>query len=285
MPELNQGPLSEQQGQAGPDTGSAAGDPGAAPSGGEGQANGQAAQTQQGQAGDGTQAGESTFFDPSQLPPELMSVYKQMQSAFTKKTQEIGKHRQKIEVYDQFMADPVGNLQRMAGQYGYQLSRADAKAMLNQQNGQPQNAQQGQPWQPQNWDEVMERATKMAEERIMQQISPLFQNVQQMHAKSIEQQLDSLDSNWRVYEDEMRENMRVHPSLVNDVGKLYKLSVPDDVLASKATQSALKKLEGTAKAAQVSGSGQSSRTTSAPQTVKSFDDAVAEARRQLSKGR
>ena len=297
--ESSQGPLSVSRGQAASASAAGGASTGAAPGAGDGQTGGQnQSQTlQQGQAqvqsqgqeqgqARGNPAGEAVFFDPTTLPAELMPAYKQMQAAFTRKSQDISKERQKVEAYNAFMTDPIGNLQRMATQYGYSLSKGEARTLLNnQQPGAAQNGQQGQAYQPQSWDEVFERATTIAQERIMQQMSPLFQNVQQLHAQTVERQLDDIDPGWRVHEDAMRENMRLHPTLVNDVGKLYRLSVPEEVLASKATQSALKKLDGTVKAAQVSGSGQTSRTSSAPQTVKTFDDAVAEARRQLSQRR
>ncbi len=42
--------------------------------------------------------GEETFYDPSQLPEELKPAYKQMQAAFTKKTQSIAEERKNAEI-------------------------------------------------------------------------------------------------------------------------------------------------------------------------------------------
>jgi hypothetical protein len=284
MPDPAQGPISGAQGQAvGP--GSASGQSEAAPNVSDGQTAGQGSATSQGQspASQGTPSAEPTFFDPSTLPPELMTVYKQMQSAFTKKSQEISGHRQKIQAYDAFMVDPVTNLQNMAKQYGFQLTRAEAAAAV--QSG--QQGQQGQNWEPKSWDEVMDRATQAAMEKMRVQLQPLLQNVQKIHAQTVEEQLEKIDPNWRLYEDDMRANIATHPTLVNDVSKLYRLSVPDEVFASKHTQAALKKLEGTVSAARVEGKGKiSSKTTATPQKISSFDDAVAEAKRLLaSQGR
>ena len=275
-----QGPISAAQGQAPAEP--------AAPMPADGQAQGQTPTQTDGKApAQSAQAPtiEPQFvdLDPSKLPPELLTVYKNMQSAFTKKSQSIAQERQKIEVYNAFMADPVGSLRRMASQYGLTVDRpGDNRPMTQQQAGQTGQAQDG--WQPKSWQEVLERATQEAEARIAQKFSPLLQNVQNLHAQSVEQQLAQIDPNWRVYEDDMREMIQQHPSLVNDVGKLYKLSVPDSVLASRSTQAALKKLEGTAQAAQVHGRSQTpaSGSVPAPKTIKSFDDAVAEAKRQLS---
>lgn len=44
---------------------------------------------------------EESFFDPSSIPTELVPAYKQMQSAFTKKTQEIAQQRKDAEAWKQ----------------------------------------------------------------------------------------------------------------------------------------------------------------------------------------
>jgi hypothetical protein len=43
------------------------------------------------------QSKEETFFDPKQVPEELVPAYKQMQAAFTKKTQEIASSKKEAE--------------------------------------------------------------------------------------------------------------------------------------------------------------------------------------------
>lgn len=45
-----------------------------------------------------------TFFDPKNLSPELQTVYKQMQSSYTKKTQALSEHRKKSDTLDQLIA-------------------------------------------------------------------------------------------------------------------------------------------------------------------------------------
>ena len=241
----------------------------------------------QGQAPTGTPvtSEEPSFFDLNLLTPEqreaLTPAYKQMQGAFTRKTQEIAAHRQKITEYDQFMADPVGNMQRMALQMGYSLTRAQAQDALNQQG-------QGQPeadWQPSTWGEVLLKAKEEARREIMEELKPVLGNVQAMRAESIEKQLDSIDSNWRVYEDEMRKNLQLAPALVNDPVKLYKFSVPDEVLEARATQKALARFETKSKAAAVAGKTETSRGIPADEKVIDFDSAVAAARRKLSERR
>lgn len=239
-----------------------------------------AAQMASAQAGQATQPApdnaEPSFFDPNTVPEELKPAYKQMQAQFTKRMQAISKDRQKIEAYDSFMSDPVGQLQNLASQYGFSITRGQAQQALQQQQ-----AQQQQDWQPQSWDDVMARATELAEQRVLQKLSPVIGNVQQMHASSIEAQLDKLDSNWRNYEDDMRQNLREHPSLVRDVAKLYRLSVPEEVSNSRATQAALAKLQAKTQQAQVG--GKSSTSVSAPslKQAASFEEAVQQAREML----
>jgi hypothetical protein len=48
-----------------------------------------------------TDDGSESFFDPNQVPEELKPAYKQMQAAFTKKTQEIANQRREAEEYRQ----------------------------------------------------------------------------------------------------------------------------------------------------------------------------------------
>ncbi len=241
----------------------------------------------EGQAPTGTPAAseEPSFFDLNLLTPEqreaLTPAYKQMQGAFTRKTQEIAAHRQKIAEYDQFMADPVSNMQRMAMQMGYSLTRAQAQNALDQ-TGQSQTEQD---WQPNTWGEVLAKAKDEARREIMQELQPVLGNVQAMRAESIEKQLDSIDSNWRVYEDEMRKNLQLAPALVNDPVKLYKFSVPDEVLEARATQKALARFDTKAKSAAVAGKTETSRGIPADEKVTDFDSAVAAARRKIAERR
>jgi len=45
------------------------------------------------------QSGEDSFFDPNSLSEELLPAYKQMQGAWTKKTQELAQQRKEVEAY------------------------------------------------------------------------------------------------------------------------------------------------------------------------------------------
>jgi hypothetical protein len=208
-----------------------------------------------------------------------------MQAAFTKKMQGISAHKQKIEAYDQFMRDPIGQMQQVAQQYGYSLTRAQAAAAI-----QGQEAQQPQNWEPQSWDEVMTRAKKETREEIMRELQPFLGNVQKQTAQTIERQLSEIDPQWRAYEDDMRSMLQQHPTLVNDVFMLYRLSVPEEVLTSRAVQTALAKFQSKTEQAKVSGTTRTSRSEPAPPDLTkmksgdAFNAAVEIAKKELASG-
>jgi hypothetical protein len=258
----DQSPVTLTDGQSAPAPGGIAN---AAPSVNAGQAS-SPEQTGQGQAQAPTTP-EQSFFDAQSLDPALIPAYKQMQGAFTKKMQEISKSRQKIEAYDNFTRDPIANMQAMAKQYGMTLSRAEAQAAINDQ-------QHGQDWEPKSWDDVMTRAKKEVLGEVMQQFGPIMQNVQKLQASNIEKQLAEIDPGWQQYEDDMRRELAAHPTLVNDVSKLYRLAVPEEVLTSRATQAALAKFQQKAESAKVSGTPSTSRSVPSPKKASTFQEAI-----------
>jgi len=221
----------------------------------------------------GTQ--EQTFFDPKQVPDDLLPAYKNMQRAFSKKMESLTADKQKIEAYDAFNADPVTSLQRYAKQYGYNLTRAEAEQQIQQQ---------GEDWQPQSWDDVMSRATQVAEQNLMQKFGPVLQEVQAIKKTSIERELSEIDPTWQQYEGDMRRLMEMHPTLANDAALLYKMAVPEGVLESRATQAALAKLDAKGKSAQVSGGSTTTKQPKGglPDKPVSFDDAVKAAKKKLA---
>jgi len=226
------------------------------------------------------QAAEDTFFDPRDIEgqPELQAAYKQMQSAFSKKMKGISDNRQKIEAYDAFAADPVSQLQTMARQYGYSLTRAEAAQQLQQQQNVNDN------WEPKSWDEVIQKAEERAYTRLQQEQEPLLDEVKNLRKSNLETYLDNNASDWRTYEDEMRTMLNEHPSLVNNPMALYKLAVPDDVLQSRATQQALKKMQAKGQSAAVSGASTTTKKSGnkMPDKPLSFDEAVKFAEAQLA---
>jgi hypothetical protein len=223
---------------------------------------------------------EESFFDPSTLSEELIPAYKQLQAAYTKKTQALSKDREKIQAYDAFMSNPVENLTRAAQQYGYKLQSANAPAAQGAFGG---NGSEpfGKDWQPQTWSEVRDAMLQVVTQGLSQKFAPLFEGMQRLTTSTVESKLNEIDSNWKMYEDEMTENLRAHPSLANDVSKLYRISVPEEVLRNKYTQAALKKYEEKAQSAKIS-SQSSVRSSSPPKNKKlTFSEAVEEAKRQL----
>lgn len=223
-------------------------------------------------------------FDISSLSEEGRAAYeslnKQFKSAYTKKLEAVRKDREKVDAYNQFMANPEENLKRAAQQYGFKMVPQNQPAQANQTVGDEYEG-----WQPNTWGEVESKFFPKFEQKIMQklmgQLAPVFDNLQNITSSNIERQLNDIDPDWKLYEDDMTANLKLHPTLAKDVSKLYKLSVPEEVLKNKYTQAALKKFEDKAKSAKVS-SKSSVSASSAPINKKlSFSEAVEEAKRRL----
>lgn len=233
-----------------------------APAGSNGSTGSTAQTTGHGPAAD---AGDS-FFDPASIAgkPELEAAYKQMQGSYTKKMQDFAKHRPKIDAYDAFERDPLGTMQRIAQQYGYQFVQAG--------KDQPKD------WAPQSWDDVMARA----KEEVLKEMRPVFNEVKSLKQQNVETYLNTHHPDWKTYETEMMDTLKEHPSLVSDPDKLYRLSVPMEVWQARATKEALQKLQARTDNAQVSGGNTTTRqTTQEPTGPLSFNQAVEVARSRL----
>lgn len=219
----------------------------------------------------GTETAEETFFDPESIKgkPELEAAYKDMQRAFTKRTTALKDGGKKIEAYDNFMRDPVGQLHALSQQYGYSMTKAEAKQVLDQQN----NASD-----PKSWDDVY----GVAENRVLQKLQPFLNEVKETRKGQLEKILDDSCPDWRVYEDSMMAELQKHPTLVQDPVKLYRMSVPDEVWQSRATQAAIKKLQSKAESAQVSGGSNTNKQASdSPRGPVPFSKAVEIAKAKL----
>ena len=265
------------------DTGSASQTTGTAPdTSGSGQPDGAAAASQTATGSTGPD-GDDTFFDPKSIQdkPELVTAYKQMQRAFTKKMQGIKDRASKADAYDRFNADPIGNMQAMAQRLGYTLTRAEAAQQLKAQQG---GQQASEPWEPKSWDDVMAMAEQRAEQRIMQRFAPVIAEVQATKRSAIERQLNEIDPTWHEYEDDMKANLRAHPTLAQDPAKLYRLSVPSEVLESRAVQAALKKMEQKTNAAKMAGASSTNKKqlTSMPDGPVTFAQAVEIAKAKMA---
>jgi hypothetical protein len=243
------------------------------PAGGDGQPSATAATTTT--SGTPAASGEDTFFDPKDLDPALVPAYKNMQRTFGKKMEEIKAHRQKIDAYDNFQKDPIGQIQAMASRMGYKLTRAEAAAAADAAGGEGKPAT----WQPQTWDEVMEKATA----KVMEKLSPVFTELQSIKKSSLEKLLDESAPDWRQYEDEMTSLLTEHPTLAKDPVKLYRLALPPEILETRATQAALKKLQAKTDSSKVQGASTTKASTTAiPDKAVSFNEAVNIARQQLA---
>jgi len=213
------------------------------------------------------QSGESFFDYESVKGTALEPAYKNMQSSYSRKSDELKKGLDKITQHDQFMANPVDTMRPLAQQYGYQM----VQGQLQDQNGKSKTFE--------NWDQVMDEA----ERRVMEKMQPMFGEMQNMKKQSVEQALDSLHPDWRTYEDTMLENLQAHPTLVSNPDMLYRLSVPNAVLEAQANKRALAKIQDTTESGKVQ--GQSTTTQQAKKTPKkmTFDQAADFARQEVKR--
>lgn len=222
-------------------------------------------------------ASDESFYDPTQIPPDLMPAYKQMQGAFTRRMQGISQDKQsmaeKVTAYDQFMANPQETIRQLAAQYGLNLP---------QQQG--QGEQSAGEWQPEDWQQATDHIAEAAHQRVMAALEPIIGQVKQTRQSQIEAHLDTAHPDWREYEDVMTDNLRKHPTLVNDPSRLYQLSVPQEVHDRRAAQAALKRLEKTSTAATVSGPSTTTQQPAATSKVTDFRSAAAVARQRCDAG-
>ena len=243
---------------------------------GTGGTEGQSVDGQSGTTDTGSlQSPEDTFFDPASIAdkPELMAAYKQMQRDYGKKMEGIKTNQTKIQAYDAFNTDPVGTLQQYAKQLGFTLSRAEATQQL-QTGGEPQT-----------WDEVYQTAEERAYARIRKDLDPILGQFQDLRKNNMERLLDDNAPDWRQYEDVMTDNLRAHPTLANDPVTLYRLSVPPEVLESRATQAALRKLQTKTNGSRTSGVSTTKPTSAGdePDGPVSFNEAVRLAKEKLAR--
>lgn len=227
---------------------------------------------------------ESTFFDYERIKdnPDLVAAHKDMQAAFTKKMQGVSGQEQALAAYKSFQDDPHGSAARIAKQLGYNLVPLTASGQPEGGNGQVDLEN----FNPQNWGEVVQTVGQQLLGQVMQQVNnkfePYLQSLNDVRKSTLETMLDQNCPDWRTYEQPMMERLKAHPTLVNDPVELYRMSLPPEVLESRATQKALDKLK---KSAETQPSGGSTTTRQTPvQTsgVKGFDQAVNLAKAHLA---
>jgi DNA polymerase III alpha subunit (gram-positive type) len=214
----------------------------------------------------GAEAVEESFFDYNEIKgnPQLEAAYKQMQAAFTQKQQGLSGGADKIAAYDRFMQNPVSEIQALAQQYGLQIQGAQD--------------QQQQQFDPKSWDDVMQHMRQ----QVIQDLQPMISEVQSVKKQNIETHFDNNFPDWRQYEDDMKRNLQAHPSLAGDPDMLYRMSVPQKVWESRATQAAMKKLSAQSSSAQVSGGGTTNRQPKSIEKARSFNEAFEMAKQQMT---
>lgn len=210
---------------------------------------------------------EESFFDPKEIMgTPLEAAYKQMQGAFTKRMHAATANQHKIDAYDAFESNPAGTLQQLAQQYGYHLI-------------QPGQDQQDGEWQPNTWDEVMDRARK----EVMKEIQPLIKEVQGVKQSNMESYMDNNFPDWRTYEDNMLQLLKEHPTLSKSPDMLYDMALPPEVKRLRAIKEAQKKIQGQTEAAAISGKSTTTKQVNeTPNGIRSLDEAVDFARQQLA---
>ena len=222
---------------------------------------------------------------PDEVKGQVVALQKELLGNYTKKTQAIAEARKKIEAYDAFNADPVASIENFAKQFGYELKRPGQAA---QQGGKTNNQDGWNPdaGDPNNWNEVSGYIQKTVLDAVMQKLggtlNPLVEQFQATKKQSIEHELTEIDPSWAKYEDAMKNTLQKHPSLAADPAGLYRLSVPQEVLESRATQRALERMEAKTRGSAVGGqSNKNPKTTEMPTGAVSFQDAIKIARQKI----
>lgn len=263
-----------------------------APGGSGGQPGGGTDQTATGGDTGRNGAGTDVVFDPetydgliSGLPDEMQAqakaLKKQLLSDYHRKTEGVADLRKDAEAYRAFRQDPHGTLQAVARQLGYDLSRQGGDG----QGDKPEGWNPGLNTDPESWQDVGNWLMQQVESALTQKLGPLQSQVQTAQRNSLENQLNEIDPSWRSYEQQMIDVMAKHPTLAQDPGMLYRMSVPSDVLESRATQRALKKMEQKAKSSQLSGTSTTNKrpgTKAEPDKPLSFAQSVEFARKKLA---
>jgi len=235
-----------------------------------------------------TSSQENDFFDrkgydeayeklPDEVKPHVSSLVKTLQGDYTRKTQALKDQRQAIEavgLFEQGMrSDPVKTIMELAGRYGLTPEQlvATSEPRLDAET------------EPQSWEEVYQRAAADAKKEVLAEIAPYIGQVQQIQSKSVEEELDQIDPNWRRYEDKMSELMQKAPGLSNlPIKDIYNLARPESEIKAEAMAEAQRQMQKETKAAVTHGSEPQRKTTPGTKKVESFSDAVDVAKQILA---
>jgi hypothetical protein len=229
-----------------------------------------ASQTTESGNGNGTGASGESFFDYETIKgkPELEAAYKDMQRAFGRGSEANKLGANKIAQHDQFMANPIDTMRSIAQQNGYQLVQ-----------GQPEAGADGEPATFNSWDDVMQEA----ERRVMANLQPMVGELQNIKRQTVESSLDNAYPDWRTYEEPMMQLLEKYPRLVDDHDMLYRMAVPQEVITSRATKAALRKIQGHTDSGNVQGQSTTTQQPTKSKGKMTFDQAVDFARGEVSK--
>ena len=168
---------------------------------------------------------EGSTLDPRQLPPEIQPIWKRMQSAYTKKMQEIAAVRDQAQIVERFYNDrdfAFQTVAQWAAQNGFAVQPIGAQQ--HQQAQLTPQQQQGQGDLPPGLVEQVKNSLPpelqwMAESQAKAQwaaaqmlLKPLVQQTQQQQRQAVEQEWDKLADElsqqapgWEEHENEMTE--------------------------------------------------------------------------------
>jgi hypothetical protein len=213
--------------------------------------------------------------DP-EVKKQVDALKKNLTSDYTKKTMSIKSQKDKLAMVDAYQRNPVGFTKELARRMGLQVVA---------QNERNQTQDDFENWEPQTWKEVVQKISGEIQRNFQGRHDPLQDEVIALKKTNIENFLDKSAPDWREYEDQMIENIKAHPTLVNDPVKLYRLSVPEEVLDTKAYKRAIETMQDKVNSAQVGGASKTNKESQNDGFDKpmSFDEAVNAAKRSLEK--
>lgn len=165
---------------------------------------------------------EDTFFDASQLSPELQTQWKRMQGAYTKKMQAAADWRKKADAFDRFYGDRTYQqqvLESTARELGFTLNRAGQVVPAGPSRAATADPELMGALKESLGPELGFLADKLApvfssflEHRLQAAVSPLQQRTESMTQAQLDARLDAALGElsekvpgWEAYEDDMED--------------------------------------------------------------------------------
>jgi len=214
---------------------------------------------------------------PDGMKQQLEGLYGNLNKAFTQGMQGLSEDRKKVEAYNAFdtmsRQDPMGAIKAIAQQMG--VSPQQLQEVIGETPA--RDIEQGF----ETYGEMFDHFKSGIMDAVRSELAPVFKNVQDLTSNNIEAELGNIDPHWRRYESTMMDTMKQHPTLINDIPRLYKMSVPEDVLKADATREALRRVEAETKTATLTSGGGTKKSSTQPMKVDSFQDAIDAARQDL----